>query len=240
LNDPFLQPSAAPANIDRFLARQGILDSLRRHAPHFRGVCLDVGCGDMPYRPLLLSPPFQITSYIGLDRPGDRFQNTQPDLFWDNERIPLATATVDCALCTEVLEHCPNPLQLLQEVQRVLKPGGTLILTVPFLWPLHEVPHDWCRYTPFALRHLLDSAGFHVKDLRSLGGYDHSLAQMLGLWVRRRPMNRWLRFILTLLIYPAWTLLRQGRDADPSCFDEGKMITGLVGLAKSQGRFSAA
>jgi SAM-dependent methyltransferase len=228
LNDPFLQPSAAPAHIDRFLPRQSILDALRRHAPHFRGVCLDVGCGDMPYRSLLLSPPFQITSYIGLDRPGDRFQNTQPDLFWDNERIPLATATVDCALCTEVLEHCPNPLELLQEVQRVLKPGGSLILTVPFLWPLHEVPYDWCRFTPFALQHLLEVAGFQVDDLRSLGGYDRCLAQMLALWVRRRPMNRWLRVGLTFLAYPLWTALRLSCEPAELGFAEGQMITGLV------------
>jgi len=232
LNDPFLQPSLAPGNIDRFLPRKSILEALKRNAPHLRGSCLDVGCGDMPYRPLLLSPPFQISSYIGLDRRDDRVQNTPPDLFWDNDRIPLAAATVDCALCTEVLEHCPDPLAVLREVQRVLKPGGILLLTVPFLWPLHEVPHDWCRYTPFALRHLLEAAGFHVRDLRPLGGYDRSLAQMLALWVRRRPMNRCLRACLTLLLYPIWSVLRTIREPAAHSFEEGMMLTGLVATAR--------
>jgi SAM-dependent methyltransferase len=139
---------------------------------------------------------------------------------------------VDCALCTEVLEHCPDPLALLREVHRVLKPGGILVLTLPFLWPLHEVPHDWCRYTPFALRHLLESTGFRVRDLRPLGGYDRSLAQMLGLWVRRRPMNRWLRAALTLFIYPFWHWLQLRPESETLSFEEGSMITGLVCLAE--------
>lgn len=234
MRDPFLQPSASPAHIDRYIARQTILDALRSNAHHLRGLCLDVGCGDMPYRSLLLTPPFQVTSYIGLDRLGERAQQTPPNLYWENDRIPLADATVDCALCTEVLEHCPDPILLLTEVHRVLKPGGTLVLTVPFLWPLHEVPYDWCRYTPFALRHLLESAGFCVQDLRPLGGYDRSLAQILALWVRRRPMNRWLRLPLTWLIYPIWSLLRLSYEPDFTCFEEGMMITGLIARSASK------
>ena len=142
-------------------------------------------------------------------------------------RIPLADASIDSALCTEVLEHCPDPAAVLAEVHRILKPGGSLVLTLPFLWPLHEVPHDWCRYTPFALKSFLESTGFQVCELRPLGGYDRSLAQMLGLWVRRRPMNRWLRAGLTLLLYPISTALCLSREPDAEPFGEGQMITGL-------------
>lgn len=105
------------------------------------------------------------------------------------------------------------------------------MITLPFLWPLHEVPYDWCRYTPFALKQLLENAGFSVSDLQPLGGYDRSLAQMLGLWLRRRPMNRWLRASLTLLLYPIWTGLRLSREPDASGWDEGLMITGLMARA---------
>ena len=232
MSDPFLRPSAAPGQIDRFLPRQAILQAIQRNHAFLRGRCLDVGCGDQPYRPLLLHPPFQICELLGLDRAGQRCQHTPPDLVWHNGTIPLPDESIDSALCTEVLEHCPDPCNLLIEVHRVLKPGSSLLLTIPFLWPLHEVPHDWCRYTPFALQQLLEAAGFRVEDLRPLGGYDHSLAQMLALWVRRRPMNRWLRAGLTLLIYPLWTMLRVIPEPDSNPFGEGQMITGLWARAQ--------
>lgn len=218
--------------MDRFLARQAILQAIQANHAHLHGRCLDVGCGDQPYKPLLLQAPFQISELLGLDRAGQRCQHTPPDLVWHNGTIPLPDASIDSALCTEVLEHCPDPASLLVEVHRVLKPGGSLLLTVPFLWPLHEVPHDWCRYTPFALRQLLETAGFRVKELRPLGGYDRSLAQMLGLWVRRRPMNRWLRAGLTLLLYPIWTALRLTNERGVDSFGEGQMITGMMARAE--------
>lgn len=231
MSDPFLAPSLAPGNIDRYIPRVAILQAIRTCSPYLRGRCLDVGCGDQPYLPLLMQPPFQIQQLLGLDRSGQRCQHTPPDLVWEAGRIPLPDASIDSALCTEVLEHCPNPAEVLAEVQRVLKPGCSLVLTVPFLWPLHEVPHDCFRYTPFALNQLLEDSGFRVCQLRSLGGYDRSLAQMLGLWLRRRPMNRWVRTCLTLLCYPLWTLLRLLPEQEDIGFSEGLMITGLLAIA---------
>jgi SAM-dependent methyltransferase len=228
MRDQFLRPSLRPRDIDRYVPRIAILQAILGSSSYLRGLCLDVGCGDQPYKPLLLKSPFQISQLLGLDRSGQRRQNTPPDLVWHNGVIPLPDSSIDSALCTEVLEHCPDPLSLLAEVHRVLKPGGSLLVTVPFLWPLHEVPHDWCRYTPFALRQLLETGGFRVEELRPLGGYDRSLAQMLALWVRRRPMNRWLRAGLTLLVYPLWTLLRLLPELDSDPFGEGQMITGLL------------
>lgn len=234
MSDPFLRPSLAPSNIDRYLPRVAILQAIRSCSIYLYGRCLDVGCGDQPYRPLLLQPPFQISELLALDRAGDRCQHTPPDLVWEAGKIPLPDASIDSALCTEVLEHCPNPAELLAEVHRVLRPGSSLVLTLPFLWPLHEVPHDWCRYTPFALSHMFVEAGFQVHELRPLGGYDRSLAQMMGLWLRRRPMNRWLRASLTLLLYPVWTGLRLSREPGASGWDEGMMITGLGSKADLQ------
>lgn len=218
--------------MDRYLPRISILQAISSCSRHLRGRCLDVGCGDQPYRPILLQHPFQITELLGLDRAGERCQRTPPDLVWVDGQIPLPDRSVDSALCTEVLEHCPNPADVLAEVHRVLKPGGSLVLTLPFLWPLHEVPHDWCRYTPFALRQLLQTAGFHVPELQPLGGYDRSLAQMLALWLRRRPMNRWLRALLTLCLYPLWWWLLRCPEPDARDFAEGTMITGLMARAQ--------
>ena len=103
----------------------------------------------MPYRSLLLARPSQASKYIGLDLQHNTY--VKPDLEWDGRTLPFQDGSIDCVLETEVLEHCPRPERVTDEAWRVLKPGGFLLFTVPFLWPLHSVPHDQYRYTPFAL-----------------------------------------------------------------------------------------
>lgn len=222
---PFLNPSPSPSNIDLFLHRSRILHELRSASAHLRGTLLDLGCGSAPYKPLLLCPPFALTNYIGLDRPG---RNSRADLTWDGDKIPLENASVDAAICTEVLEHCPDPGRVLREIHRVLKPEGFLFITVPFLWPLHEVPYDWHRLTPFALDQLLRDAGFETINIQALGGWDAGLAQCLGLYLRRRPMPRALRLLFTCLLFPFYRLLLALGRREKVGFQEGQMITGLV------------
>ncbi len=73
----------------------------------------------------------------------------------DAQALPFAGVAFDRVLCTEVLEHLPEPQRAVDEMHRVLKPGGTLLLTTRFLFPLHDAPHDYFRYTKYGLRHLL-------------------------------------------------------------------------------------
>lgn len=230
--DDFLAPPCKPENIDRYLIRTSILDALKHNHAKFTGVLLDVGCGQSPYKPLLMSSPGQVKSYIGLDLENNPIHANQPDITWRDGKIPLDDNTVDCAICTEVLEHCPNPEAVLKEICRVLVPNGILFLTVPFLWPLHEVPHDEYRYTPFSLSRHLSASGFADIELRPLGGWDASLAQMLGLWVRRRPMRGWVKAMLSyLLLLPIRWLINKDKQKKSS-FAEGTMITGLSGTAR--------
>jgi SAM-dependent methyltransferase len=228
----FLSPAFTPNNLDRFLARSSILRAFKEVLPRFSGTLLDVGCGCMPYKPLVLQSPSQVEKYIGLDLVNNGRQ--KPDLVWDGKIIPLDDCSIDCALLTEVLEHCPEPEKVIKEIFRVLKPGGLLFLTVPFSWTLHEVPHDEYRYTPFALERLLKNSGFEQIKLKALGGWDASLAQMLGLWVRRRLgfslQARLLKFILSILLFPIiWFLIKV--DSLPKEFSDFTMITGLSGVA---------
>ena len=124
----------------------------------------------------------------------------------------------------------------MKEIWRVLKPGGILFFTVPFLWNLHETPNYEYRYTPFALeRHLLQS-GFTETNIKAMGGWDAALAQMLGLWVRRRLRSgrrkrKLLRGTLSRLFLPIIKFL-YGCDCPPTDFKEGTMITGLRGTAR--------
>ncbi len=229
----FTAPRFTASNLDRFLARAAVLRGLKQALPHFSGTLLDVGCGYMPYKAVVLNPPSRATAYIGLDMPPSETYNNSPDVVWNGREIPLPDNAVDCAMATEVLEHCPEPESVLREVARVLKPGGPLFFSVPFLWPIHDAPHDEYRYTPFSLRRHFENAGYQQVEIAPTGGWDASLAQMLGLWVRRRPMLRINRNVLSLLAKPlVWLLARM--DKLPS-LDAATMITGLSGTARKRG-----
>ena len=217
--------------LDIYIVRASIENSLKKVLPRLTGVLLDVGCGQMPYRPILTSPESKVIKYIGLDQKNNRIHKNKPDITWKNGKIPLDDNSVDCAVATEVFEHCPEPIKILGEIARVLKPEGLLFFTVPFIWPLHEVPFDEYRYTPFSIERLLNQNGFSDIDLKPLGGWDASLAQMFGLWVRRRPMNRWKRLFLSSLLMPFVSLLYRSDKKQNTGFSESSMITGLSGTA---------
>ena len=123
---------------------------LRPHLSVMQGAVLDVGCGEMPFRGLL--PPGCV--YTGLDIPqADDFgMRRHPEIVdFDGRDIPFAKDTFDHILCTEVLEHAEDPDRLIAEMYRVLRPGGTLVATVPFSARVHHAPHDYHRFTSYCL-----------------------------------------------------------------------------------------
>ena len=91
------------------------------------------------------------------------------DVFYDGNRIPFDDASFDSAITSQVLEHVFTPDAFLTEINRVLKPKGNLLLTVPFVWDEHEQPYDYARYSSFGLKSLLEKNGFevtvHIKSL---------------------------------------------------------------------------
>ena len=133
-------------------------------ASHARGVVLDAGAGRLTYHPRLKA--FS-ESVVSVDR--DR---VHPGLsaVADLEKLPFPKNSFDSVFCSQVLEHVPNPLSVLLEFSRTLRPGGKLILSVPHLAYLHNEPHDYYRYTEYGLRHLLGHAGLSIEELRWSGG----------------------------------------------------------------------
>jgi len=196
----------------------------------FHGTVLDIACGQMPYRSLVTESPSRAERYVGMDLKGGRYG--RPDVEWDGAHIPLDDSSVDSAMATEVLEHCPDPGAVLRETRRILKPGGFFFFTVPFIWPLHCVPFDHYRYTPFAMERLLREAGFSSVCIHAMGGWDASLAQMFGLWIERRPMPRLKKTILARLAVPVMRRMFL-HDISPKQFEDSSMISGLAGSARS-------
>jgi len=230
----FLNVPCTPAILEQFIIHNAIERALKEVLPKFYGVVLDVGSGVMPYKTLLIAEAKNMSRYIALDLKPNEQCPFNPDLVWDGKIIPLPDSAVDCAMATEVFEHLPNPETVMAEILRVLKPGGVLFLTVPFLWRLHTVPFDEYRYTPFSLKRHLKNAGFADVQLKPLGGPDASLGQILALWARGRSGNRLYRLILrpavSFLCVPlVWLLAKI--DTLPTEFYEGCLITGLSGTA---------
>jgi SAM-dependent methyltransferase len=238
--DSFTSPKLTPFTLDTFIVRKSILEAVKIAVLLFSGDVLDIGCGYMPYREIVLATP-GVNKYIGLDFKKNDIYRNKPDLTWDGRIIPLQDNTVHSAMATELFEHCPEPELVIKEIVRVLCPGGILFFTIPFLWPLHDVPHDQYRYTPFSIERHLANAGFHEIHLQAMGGWDESMAQMIGLYVRRRPMSHLQRFVLSLLAFPFIYLLAKLSSKQPkgkrthvitvADFPESLMITGICGVA---------
>lgn len=220
-------------NLDIFYIRISIFDALKVVLPKLEGNLLDIGCGKMPYKNYILENS-KVDKYVGLDIEValEYDKSIKPDFTWNGQIMPFEDNCFECAFGTEVLEHCPNPEVTLKEVFRVLKPNGVFFFTVPFLWNLHEVPHDEYRYTPFSLKRHLENSGFREIEIKATGGWHASMAQMLGLWVRRSPMTDKKRYWLSLFLKPIIKFLIKMDKNTPVKFVEGQMITGLYSVAK--------
>lgn len=147
-----------------YIAVYHIEKSIADLAPRLGGVLLDVGCGAQPYRHHYFG---HVQRYIGCDYDGGRgpVEFTCPA-----DKVPLNDASVDSILCTEVLEHVPDPMKVWKEFYRLLKPGGQVLLSTPMYWPPHELPYDFYRYPEHGLRYLAEESGFEILEIKHRGG----------------------------------------------------------------------
>jgi SAM-dependent methyltransferase len=137
--------------------------SLSQCGEFVKGETLDVGCGRKPYQKTFFSAA---EKYVGMDYLTDR---SDPDFVGSATEIPLPDQSFDTVVCTEVLEHVPEPAKAFSEMYRVLRPSGYLILSTPMYWPRHEVPYDYFRYPYDGLLSLLTDGGFELVRLYSRG-----------------------------------------------------------------------
>jgi SAM-dependent methyltransferase len=213
-----------------YIVRNSILREIRKVLPLLSGKLLDIGCGYKPYKSIFLSTKSKVTQYIGMDMNDNRSYDNKPEIGWDGKTIPLPSNSVDCAIATEVLEHSPQPDALLAEAYRILKPGGILLITVPFFWILHEVPYDEYRYTPFSLRRHVESGKFEVQEISAMGGWNASFAQMMANWIYFGIENMRFQKLMKLILFPIFKILLK-KDKIPVNFATGQMITGLSCIA---------
>ncbi len=164
---------------------------------------LDYGCGGSPYRSL-----FRNSEYVRADfTPCQGLDFLLPS----DSSIPVPDSSFDMVLSTQVLEHVPEPAHYIAETFRVLKPGGTLVLTTHGLFGDHGCPYDFQRWTADGLHLLLEQAGFRIKEAKKLTCGPRALCFFFnqGFWQLRAP--KWSPFGFALWglrglwrFYPSW------------------------------------
>ena len=171
-----------------------------------KGRVLDVGAGEAPWRDLM--PPE--VDYVGVDADlsGEFGMRRQSNIiYYDGKKLPYEDGSFDYVLCTEVLEHVPDPFAFLTDLQRVLRQDGTLILTVPWSARLHHLPYDYGRFTRFGLAALLHATGFTHVTIEERGNDITVIAnKLIVLLIRllrpRRLFNCIWTWVLAVMLLP--------------------------------------
>ncbi|MDQ5979927.1 MAG: hypothetical protein QG602_2902 [Verrucomicrobiota bacterium] len=188
-----------------YFARRALVRGLAEFFPRLTGEVLDVGCGTRPYRRFIPA-----VRYVGmeLDTPRAR-ASFHAEVYYDGRTFPFADGSFDGVLCSQVFEHVFTPGPFLDEIYRVLRPGGCLVLTVPFVWDEHEQPADYARYSSFGLRAQLERAGFEVEMHRKTLGDARVLFQLFNAYLYKVTLTRSPRFnlLLTVLLMAPVNLL---------------------------------
>jgi len=214
MSEAFQPISVKPARDNRFLfAVRCVFDLqlltihrfLRRELAACQGLVLDVGAGQAPWRELL-----DHAQYTGLDIESSQtfgMQRTPGIVYYDGGRMPFADGSFDHLLCAEVLEHVPDAETFANELARVLRSGGSLVLTLPWSARLHHLPHDYRRLTRYGLQLLFERAGFLALRIEERGNDVAAVAnKMIVMAIRllrpARPINGIWTWPLCLLLAP--------------------------------------
>ena len=142
-------------------------------AEYASGDVLDIGCGNKPYRELFNS---NIASYTGCDV--IQSSGNKVDVICEATNLLFDNVRFDTVFSTQVMEHVSDPATMLQEANRVLKPGGMAIFSIPMCWELHEEPYDFFRFTKYGLDALFTRAGFEITPIKANGGKWAAISQL--------------------------------------------------------------
>jgi SAM-dependent methyltransferase len=167
------------------------------------GTLLDLGCGPRPYFKLY-APYFYKT--IGADLPHSPFPKENIDIYCSATSVPLDDNSVDAVLSTEVMHDISEPREMLKEVNRILKPGGQIILTTPFVVPTVDGVYDHYRYTEQGLRYLLTSENFEINSIAPVSDVIGAAVTLcVKPWLR--IWNQLSKFLHLKIIYTGWNPL---------------------------------
>lgn len=170
------------------------------------GRVLDIGCSDQRLKVFLKNE----TRYIGLDYydTAEHWYQTKPQVYGDAAALPFLDSSMDSVVLLDVLEHLPAPENCMKEIFRILAPDGIFIIQTPFLYPLHDEPLDFNRWTLYGLRSMAERFGFEVvqeyavaRPLETAGLLSNiALSKTVLNWIRNRSVMSIFVLLLPFLI----------------------------------------
>ena len=194
----------------KYLLRRSKRMIVQTYAKRYsKGRLVDLGCGSASFKRLFDG---YVSSHIGLDYPTTQqsmgYGEASIDIAGDVRAIPIRANCVDSVLLLDVIEHVFEVEEVLQGISRILSPGGTLLLTTPFIYPVHGKPYDFHRFSFYALENHLAKYNLKIVEPVVMGGYGTVLATLINLFVFRAFWGpRKLLHIAGLLLRPLLLLL---------------------------------
>ena len=189
-----------------FFIRKGLYKNIKIYAKSLDGLLLDFGCGRKPYKNL-----FNVKQYIGVDiqQSGHSHELSEVDVYYDGKTIPFDDHYFDSVFCSEVIEHVFEVDYILDEINRVLKKGGKILLTVPFVWNDHEVPYDYGRYSSYGIKYLLEKHGFEIIEISKSTNFVETICQLWTLYIYHIFKTRYmvLNIFFNIIFISPFTLL---------------------------------
>lgn len=169
-----------------------IWNDLVSASKYAKGKMLDIGCGNKPYYGIFKN---KVDIYVGIDK-FSKYADIKEDFF----KAKISDNNYDTILCTQVLEHVENPQELLIKMNKILKRKGILIMTIPFIGSLHEVPTDYFRFTKYSIEKLLTKAGFEIKYIKEEGNWISSISNLACFYLESTLNRFFLRYPKKILL----------------------------------------
>lgn len=167
----------------------------------------DIGCGDKPFAPILAG---KVKKHIGVDIEDGFYDSSHIDLVGTAYEVPAPDAAADAVISSQVIEHLEYPDKALKEAARLLKPGGYLFLSFPFLYPMHAEPIDFNRQTEYGIKTMLRDAGFESVEFTKIGSLWYLIGMSLGIYLQ--PIDRGIlkktKIAFTFLKIVSWVFMQ--------------------------------
>jgi SAM-dependent methyltransferase len=180
---------------------------LLEYSKYYKGILVDLGCGEAPYKEFFLQ---YADKYIGVDWT-NTLHNSKADIVSNlNEKIELPDQYADTIISLSVMEHLCEPQIFLNESYRILKDGGMIVLSVPWMWWIHEAPYDYFRYTPYGLKYMFEKAGFKDIHVQPVSGFFTMWFLKMNYfsesWIRGSKIRQG---VTRALLTPIWYLVQK-------------------------------